>query len=85
MSTTGVAPSGTIKGGKSTMAVNQLPTLESAMQTIQKANKRMLAEKIATNETFLERTSMLILADDWFGKWVEKFLKVCNKIARWRR
>ena len=27
----------------------------------------------------MDRTSLLVLADDWFGKWVEKFLKVCNK------
>ncbi len=27
------------------------------------------AEQIAMDEAFLDRTSLLILADDWFGKW----------------
>ncbi len=49
------------------------------MQSILEANKRMLTEEIATDGTFLDGTSLLILADDWFGKWVEKFLKVCNR------
>ncbi len=32
------------------------------------ANKKMLAEEIATDGTFLDRTLLLILADDLFGK-----------------
>ncbi len=39
----------------------------------------MLAEEMATDGTFLDRTSLLMLADDWFGKSMEKFLKVCNR------
>ncbi len=50
------------------MAVNQLQTLESDMQSIWKANKQMLAKEIATDETSLDKTSVLILADDLFGK-----------------
>ncbi len=34
------------------------------MQSLWEANKQMLAEEIATDETFLDRTSLLILADD---------------------
>ncbi len=37
-----------------------------------------VVEPTATGDAFLDRTSLLILADDWFGKWVEKFLKVCR-------
>ncbi len=48
---------------------------------ILEANRRMLTEEIATEDAFLDRTSLLILADDLFGKWVEKFLKMCNKMA----
>ena len=48
------------------------------MQSLLEASKKMLKQKIATADAFLGRTSLLILADDWFGKWVEKFLKVCN-------
>ncbi len=50
------------------MVVNQLQTLESDMQSIREANKRMLTEEIAMEETFLDRTTLLILADDLFGK-----------------
>ena len=38
------------------------------MQSHREANEQMLAEEIATEETFLDKTSLLILADDWFGK-----------------
>ena len=38
-----------------------------------------VVEPIVTGDAFLDRTSLLILADDLFGKWVEKFLKVCNR------
>ncbi len=44
-----------------------------------KARRKMLKQEIATEDAFLDRTSLLILADDWFGKWVENFLKVCNR------
>ena len=44
-----------------------------------KANRNMLKQEIATEDAFLDRTSVLILAEDWFGKWMEKFLKVCNR------
>ena len=44
-----------------------------------KASRKMLKQEIATEDAFLDRTSLLILADDWFGKWVENFLKVCNR------
>ncbi len=39
----------------------------------------MLKQEIATVDAFLDSTSLLILADDWFGKWVDKFLKMCNR------
>ncbi len=39
----------------------------------------MLKQEIATKDAFLDSTSLLILADDWFGKWMERFLKVCNR------
>ncbi len=39
----------------------------------------MLKQEIATEDAFLYKTSLLILAEDWFGKWVEKFLKMCNR------
>ncbi len=38
------------------------------MQSLLEANKKMLAKEIATDETSLDRTSLLVLADDWFGK-----------------
>ncbi len=38
----------------------------------------MWKQGIATGDASLDKTSLLILADDWFGKSVEKFLKVCN-------
>ncbi len=49
------------------------------MQSLPEANRKMLKQETATEDFFLDRTSLLILADDWFGKWVEKFLKVCNR------
>ncbi len=35
--------------------------------------------EVATEDAFLDRTSLLILADDWFGKWVEKSLEMCSR------
>ncbi len=52
---------------------------QSVMQSLPEANRKMLKQETATEDFFLDRTSLLILADDWFGKWVEKFLKVCNR------
>ena len=43
------------------------PSRESD-KLIWEANKRMLAKEIATDETSLDKTSVLIMADDWFGK-----------------
>ncbi len=36
------------------------------------SSTRMLAEEIATDVTFLDRTSLLRLAEDWFGKLMER-------------
>ncbi len=52
---------------------------QSDMPSLSEASKKMLKQEVATEDAFLDRTSLLILADDWFGKWVEKFLKVCNR------
>ncbi len=52
---------------------------QSDMPSLSEASKKMLKQEVATEVAFLDRTSLLILADDWFGKWVEKFLKVCNR------
>ena len=53
--------------GKSTKAVNQSEPPPSDMLILE-ANKKMLAEDMATDGTFLDKTSFLMLADDWFGK-----------------
>ncbi len=47
---------------------------QSDMQSLPKASRKMLKQEIATEYAFLDRTSLLILADDWFGKLVEKSL-----------
>ncbi len=52
---------------------------QSDMQSVPETSRKMLKQEIATEDASLDRISLLILADDWFGKWVEKFLKVCNR------
>ena len=60
------------------MAVNKPESPASDMLVLE-ANRKIFVEDIATDVTFLNRTALLILAEDWFGKLVEKFLKVCNR------
>ena len=49
------------------MVVNQSEPPASGMLILE-ANKKMLAEEMAMDGTFLDRTSLLMLADDLFGK-----------------
>ena len=41
---------------------------QSDMLSVPETSRKMLKQEIATEDAFLDRTSVLILADDWYGK-----------------